>query len=123
MNEAFHPGENTPVPGNFFSRFGRKSAGRAPTLDLKLAHAVRKQYSGREVALVLDAENNDDRDGVLTGDGSWGPHGFTRLLRNSPGGASRTRSRVRSGLRASVGSPAQPREKPSVGTGQSAAAS
>ena len=36
-----------------------------PELDLELARAVRKQYPGDEVAFMLDAENNYDRDGAL----------------------------------------------------------
>ena len=36
-----------------------------PELDLELARAVRQQYPGNEVAFMLDAENNYDRDGAL----------------------------------------------------------
>ena len=36
-----------------------------PELDLELARAVRKHYPGDEVAFMLDAENNYDRDGAL----------------------------------------------------------
>ena len=36
-----------------------------PELDLELARAVRKQYPGNDVAFMLDAENNYDRDGAL----------------------------------------------------------
>ena len=36
-----------------------------PELDLELARAVRKNHPGNEVAFMLDAENNYDRDGAL----------------------------------------------------------
>ena len=36
-----------------------------PELDLELARAVRKQYPDNDVAFMLDAENNYDRDGAL----------------------------------------------------------
>lgn len=36
-----------------------------PDLDLELARAVRKKYPGNEIAFMLDAENNYDRDGAL----------------------------------------------------------
>ena len=36
-----------------------------PELDLELARAVRKQYPSNDVAFMLDAENNYDRDGAL----------------------------------------------------------
>ena len=36
-----------------------------PELDLELARAVRKQYPGNDIAFMLDAENNYDRDGAL----------------------------------------------------------
>ncbi len=36
-----------------------------PKLDLELARAVRKHYPGNDVAFMLDAENNYDRDGAL----------------------------------------------------------
>ena len=36
-----------------------------PELDLELARAVRQKYPGNDVAFMLDAENNYDRDGAL----------------------------------------------------------
>ena len=36
-----------------------------PELDLELARAVRKSYPGHDVAFMLDAENNYDRDSAL----------------------------------------------------------